>query len=54
MFFKLGNYGGNFADDMLKKKIILRSLNYPEGKFARVSIGTMDEMKEFIRQVKKV
>lgn len=54
MFFKLGDYPGNFADDMLKKKIILRSLNYPEGKFARVSIGTMDEMKEFIRQVKTV
>ena len=52
MTFKLGDYPGDFAQDILKKKIILRSSVQPDGKWARVSMGTMDEMKEFIRVMK--
>lgn len=52
LFFPLGNYQGNFGQDMFKKKVILRSDNYPDGKWARVSVGTMDEMKQFISLMK--
>jgi histidinol-phosphate aminotransferase len=48
IFFPLKNYSGDFARDMLQKNVLLRFNNYPEGKFARVSVGTMDEMKQFI------
>ena len=48
IFFYLDKYSGDFAKDMLNKNsIILRSTQYPDGKWARVSIGTMDEMKKF-------
>lgn len=52
IFFPLGNYAGNFADDMLRKKVLLRSNNYADGKWARVSLGTMDEMKQFMAIMK--
>lgn len=49
IFFPIKKYKGNFATDMFDKhKIILRSNQYPDGQWARVSIGTMDEMKKFI------
>jgi histidinol-phosphate aminotransferase len=48
IFFPLGNYPGDFAQDMLTKNVILRSDNYFDGKWGRVSIGTMEEMKAFI------
>lgn len=50
IFFELRNYSGNFGQDMLKKNIILRSME--DGKWARVSIGTQDEMKIFISTMK--
>ncbi len=53
MFFNLGNYPGDFAQDMLKKNFLLRSSSYSDGKWARVSIGTMDEMQEFIKVMKE-
>jgi histidinol-phosphate aminotransferase len=52
IFFHLGNYKGDFADHMLKQNIILRSNDYPDGKWCRVSIGTMDEMKQFCSTLK--
>jgi histidinol-phosphate aminotransferase len=52
LFFPLGKYPGDFAQDMLKKNVIVRSMNYPEGKWGRVSIGTLDEMKQFISLMK--
>jgi histidinol-phosphate aminotransferase len=52
IFFPLGNYPGDFAKDMLDKNVLLRYNNYPEGKWGRVSIGTMDEMKRFIAIMK--
>lgn len=52
LFFRLHNYKGDFASDMLKENILLRSNHYPDGQWARVSIGTMEEMKEFIRIMK--
>ncbi len=52
IFFPLGSYAGDFAQDMLKKNVLLRYNNYPEGKWARVSIGTLDEMKRFITIMK--
>ena len=49
IFFPLGNYPGDFAKDMLNNhNILLRSNTYPDGKWGRVSLGTMDEMKQFI------
>ena len=49
IFFPLKNYKGNFAGDMFDKhKIVLQSNQYADGQWARVSIGTMDEMKKFI------
>lgn len=48
IFFHLDKYPGDFAKDMLSKNsMIVRSSQYPDGKWARVSIGTMDEMKKF-------
>ena len=52
LFFPLGNYAGDFAKDMLQKKVILRSMTYPDGKWGRVSVGTLDEMKQFIGLMK--
>lgn len=52
LFFPLGKYPGDFAQDMFKKNVIVRSNNYPDGKWARVSVGTMDEMKRFIELFK--
>jgi histidinol-phosphate aminotransferase len=49
IFFPLKKYKGNYAADMFEKhKIVLRSNQYSDGQWARVSIGTMDEMKKFI------
>jgi len=50
IFYPLKNYSGDFAEDMFDKhNIILRSNSYADGKWARVSIGTLDEMKQFIK-----
>jgi histidinol-phosphate aminotransferase len=54
LFFKLNNYSGSFADDMLKKNILLRSNNYNDGQWCRVSIGTLQEMQSFISTLKSV
>jgi histidinol-phosphate aminotransferase len=54
LFFNLGNYAGDFAQDMLAHNIVLRSTAYPDGKWCRVSIGTMDEMKLFISTLKSI
>lgn len=52
LFFPLGNYAGNFAEDMLKQQIFLRSDIYAGEKWARASIGTMEEMQQFIQVMK--
>jgi len=52
MFFPLGKYPGEFSQDMLQQNVLLRSNNYADGKWARVSVGTMDEMKQFIGLMK--
>jgi histidinol-phosphate aminotransferase len=48
----LGKYNGSFEDVMFNKKVILHSYKNPEGDWARVSVGTMDEMKQFITLLK--
>jgi histidinol-phosphate aminotransferase len=48
IYFPLRNYEGDFAADMFKKNIILRANQNSDGKWCRVSIGTMEEMKSFI------
>ncbi len=53
LFFPLGKYPGDFAKDMLAKNVILRSNTYPDGKWGRVSVGTIDEMKQFISLMKE-
>ncbi len=54
IFFPIPNYKGDFAGDMFKKNIILRSDNNPSDKWARVSIGPMEDMKKFIEVMKGV
>lgn len=54
MFFKLDDYPGDFANDMLQKSVILRSNTYPDGKWARVSFSTMDDMRQFAGIMKQV
>lgn len=49
IYFNLKKYKGDFAEEMLKKNIVLRSSEQPDGKWGRVSIGTLDEMKTFIK-----
>jgi histidinol-phosphate aminotransferase len=54
IFFSLKNYSGDFAKDMLEKDVILRSSELPDGKWCRVSVGTMDEMQSFIKIMRTV
>ncbi len=53
LFFPLGNYTGDFAADMLKKNIFLRSDTYLGEKWARASVGTLKEMQQFIQIMKR-
>ena len=52
ILFPLGNYNGNFADFMMTKNIHLRSNTFVGEKWCRVSVGTMDEMQQFIKVMK--
>jgi histidinol-phosphate aminotransferase len=52
IFFPLGNYKGDYAADMLKQNILLRQIN-DNGKWGRVSIGTLPEMQQFIKVMKE-
>ncbi len=55
IFYSVKNYKGNYAADMYDKySIILRANNYPDGQWARVSIGTMEEMRQFISTLKSI
>jgi histidinol-phosphate aminotransferase len=51
-YFNLGNYAGDFAADMLKKNFVLRSNSNSDGKWARVSLGTMEEMQQLVKTMK--
>jgi len=52
IFYPVKNYPGEYSTDMLDKhKIIMRSNKYNDGQWARVSVGTIDEMKQFIRVI---
>ncbi|HVZ25882.1 MAG TPA: aminotransferase class I/II-fold pyridoxal phosphate-dependent enzyme, partial [Sediminibacterium sp.] len=54
IFFPLGNYPGDFARDMLARRVILRSGHYADGQWARVSVGTLDEMKSCMRIMQSI
>ena len=52
IFYPVKNYPGEYSADMFDKhKIIMRSNKYSDGQWARVSIGTIDEMKRFIQVI---
>ena len=52
IFYPVKNYPGEYSADMYDKhKIIMRSNKYSDGQWARVSVGTIDEMKQFIRVI---
>ena len=52
IFYPVQKYSGDYAADMADKhKIIMRSNKYSDGQWARVSVGTLDEMKQFIRVI---
>lgn len=53
IFYPVKKYSGDYAGDMFNKhKIILRANKYSDGQWARVSIGTLDEMKVFCSTLK--
>lgn len=54
IYFNLKNYKGDFAADMLAKNIVLRSSDQPDGKWGRVSIGTLEEMKSFLKTMESM
>lgn len=55
IFYPVKKYNGEYASDMFEKhKIILRSNKYSDGQWARVSIGTFEEMKAFCSTLKSV
>jgi histidinol-phosphate aminotransferase len=54
MFFNLKDYAGDFAQDMAKKNILLRYNQYPDGKWCRVSLGTLEEMQQFVRVMQQI
>jgi histidinol-phosphate aminotransferase len=52
IFYPVKKYNGDYASDMFNRhKIILRANKYSDGQWGRVSIGTLDEMKQFIRVI---
>jgi len=52
IFYPVKKYTGDYAADMFNKhKIIMRANKYSDGQWARVSIGTIDEMKQFIQVI---
>jgi histidinol-phosphate aminotransferase len=52
IFYPVKNYPGEYSADMFARhKIIMRSGKYSDGQWARVSVGTMDEMKQFIQVI---
>ena len=55
IFYPVKNYAGDYAEDMYNHhKIILRSNTYTDGKWARVSLGTMEEMKVYCSVLKSI
>ena len=55
IFYPIKNYAGDYAQDMFDQhKVILRSNTYADGKWARVSIGTMEEMQQFCSILKTI
>ena len=48
IFVPIPNYKGDFAQDMLAKSVLLRAGSSANEKWARISIGTQDEMQRFI------
>jgi histidinol-phosphate aminotransferase len=55
IFYAVPNFKGKFSEYMYdKQKILMRSDDYEDGQWARVSLGTMEEMKQFIEAMKKV
>ncbi len=55
LFFQLKNFKGDFAKEMLDKyNIVLRSGSFgDDGNWCRVSIGYMEEMKQFMKIFKE-
>ena len=54
LFFQLKNFKGDFAKEMLEKhNILLRSYDRTDGNYCRVSLGTIDEMKQFMKVFKE-
>ena len=52
IFYSIKKYNGEYASDMFDKhKIVLRANKYSDGQWARVSVGTLDEMKQFIQVI---
>jgi histidinol-phosphate aminotransferase len=54
IFFNLNDYPGDFAEDMARKNVLLRYNKYPDGKWCRVSVGTMEEMQQFTRIMQSI
>ncbi len=55
IFYPVKDHKGNYAEEMYEKHgFIIRANNYPDGQWARVSLGTMEEMQKFCSTLKSV
>jgi histidinol-phosphate aminotransferase len=55
IFYPVKTYAGDYANDMFDKhKILLRSNKYADGQWARVSVGTMEEMILFTEAMREM
>ena len=49
VYFSLENYSKDFFEQLKKNNILGTKIYEEKGKWSRITIGTMDEMKEFIK-----
>jgi len=54
IYYSIGSYKGPWQDDLRAKNILTGRIVEPTGQWTRTTIGTMDEMKQFIKAVNTI
>ncbi|HYE54540.1 MAG TPA: aminotransferase class I/II-fold pyridoxal phosphate-dependent enzyme [Chitinophagaceae bacterium] len=54
LFHTLGSYTGNWTDQMRAKNILTGRIVEGEGRWTRITIGTMEEMQAFVAAAKQI
>ncbi|MGB8195180.1 MAG: histidinol-phosphate transaminase [Chitinophagaceae bacterium] len=54
LYHSLGSYTGNWMEEMKKKNVLALRLIEENGKWTRITIGTMPEMQAFIAAAKQI